>query len=75
MTESVELRALRETAEAQDAYGKRNTTPAWNRYHTARRAAQSPLRRLVSKVGKAVGLVLLLSVAYLPIVQLFKGVF
>jgi len=28
---------LREIAEAQDAYGKWNTAPAWNRYYEAKR--------------------------------------
>lgn len=37
------LADLKATAEAQDAYGKWNTAPAWNRYHAAKRAAH-PIR-------------------------------
>lgn len=72
-----DLVSLRRTAEAQDAYGKWNTAPAWNRYHAARRAAQSPLRRflgdLAAKLGLALALIfswgLILAPVLLPLVR------
>lgn len=66
-----DLAALRRTAEAQDAYGKWNTAPAWNRYHAARRVAQSPLRRvlgdLAAKGGLALALIFSWSLILAPI--------
>jgi hypothetical protein len=55
-----DLADLRRIAEAQDAYGKWNTAPAWNRYYAARRAAQSPLRRVLGDLAAKGGLALAL---------------
>jgi hypothetical protein len=67
--------ALKAAAQAQDAYGKWNTAPAWNRYYAARRAAQTPLRRAVSDIlgGLGHGLLILISLGLLlaPVAKLF----
>lgn len=57
-----------EIARAQDAYGKWNTAPAWNRYYELKRASQSPLRRLVGDVAGKIGLAVLLVVSWAPII-------
>jgi hypothetical protein len=53
-----DLARLRRIAEDQDAYGKWNTAPAWNRYYAARRAAQGPLRRFLGDLAGKAGLAL-----------------
>lgn len=55
-----DLARLREIAEAQDAYGKWNTAPAWNRYYAAKRAQQRPI------LARAVGLAALLLLLATP---------
>jgi len=55
-----DLARLREIAEAQDAYGKWNTAPAWNRYYAAKRAQQRPT------LARAVGLAALLLLLATP---------
>lgn len=59
-----DLAHLRRVAEAQDAYGKWNTAPAWNRYYAARRAAQGLLRRFLGDLAGKVGLALALAFSW-----------
>jgi len=76
---NAEVQELRRIAEAQDAYGKWNTAPAWNRYEAARRAAQTPLVRLACTVARGIGLSALVLLSYAPIAlgiyHLTKGLF
>ena len=46
---------LRRIAVAQDAWGKWNTAPAWNRYHAAKRAEHPIRARLVDLAILAAG--------------------
>ena len=72
---NAEVQRLREIAEAQDAYGKWNTAPAWNRYEAARRAAQTPLVRAAWATGRAVLVLLSYAPIALGIYHLTKGLF
>ena len=63
MAETEELRRLREIAEAQDAWGKRNTAAAWRRYREAR-DREEPLRPLLRR-GSAVPAVVTIHAAFL----------
>lgn len=76
---NTQVQELRRIAEAQDAYGKWNTAPAWNRYEEARRAAQTPLVRLACTVGRGLGLSALVLLSYGPIAygiyHMLKGMF
>lgn len=73
---NAEVQRLREIAEAQDAYGKWNTAPAWNRYEAARRSAQTPLVRAAWATGRAVALSALVLLSYAPMIyHLTKGLF
>ena len=63
----------RRIAEEQDAYGKWNTAPAWNRAMELRRAEMSPLRRVIDDAMTGAGYALLFGVSYgLPILGLVK---
>ncbi len=68
-----DVKRLREIAEAQDAYGKWNTAPAWNRYYEAHRASQTPLRRFLGDLGSyamlAAGFAITLSPFWIPMVR------
>lgn len=45
---------LREIALAQEAWGKWNTAPAWNRYHAAKRA-EHPIRAHLADLAVLAG--------------------
>lgn len=57
---------LRRIAEEQNAYGKWNTAPAWNRYYEAKRASQGPLRWFLGTLGEWALPVLGLAVLVVP---------
>lgn len=61
-------------ADEQDAYGKWNTAPLWNRAERMRRAEMSLMRRKVDDVLASAGYALLFTVSYgLPVLGLVKG--
>ena len=53
-------------AEAQDAYDKWNTAPAWNRAHELRRQEMPAWKRVVEDVLGKIGFALLALIAYSP---------
>jgi len=60
-------------AQDQDAYGKWNTAPAWNRAERLRRAEMSPLRRIIDDALTGAGYAVLFVVSYgLPVLGLVK---
>lgn len=72
MTESAKLR---EIAEAQEAYGKWNTAPAWNRYYAARDAESGPVLRVARRGGELAFLAVGWLLAAAPLIWMIKEIF
>lgn len=72
MTESARLR---EIAEAQEAYGKWNTAPAWNRYYAARDGERHPLVRMAFRGGELAFLAVGWLLAAAPFIWMIKEIF
>lgn len=67
----------RETARAQDAWGKFNTAPAWNRHHAAAASERTPLHRAMAKAASwfagATATALGAAMTLMPMVRMLPG--